>query len=400
MTSLRVMGLLALIFGPCACSGPDQPATVSWPDGTHAVRGDAPLLYISNNGSDTLSVVSLATRAVVGTVQVGLEIAEPEAPHHLAADPERGFMYVGISNVRPAGPHMGIHGDHGGGDADSYVTRLHIGDLSPDQSTRVDPNLGDIIRFSNTRILTTHFDLKRAMEAVSMGRPAEEGWASLTLIDGTTMYETGSVAVCTAPHGTAVTNDGRTAVVACYGDDRVAFVDVSGDEPSVLARVPVGPLATSVVPPHYGPYSISLFPDGSAAFVGDTDSNDLRVVDIASQTMRDPGVVPLTGAALFGTFSPDGQLFYVPTQVDDSLTVVNVSDLSVVETVPMDASVCTAPHVVVLDPTGSKLILVCEGDRVLPGNVVILDRETLDIEDSIDVGIYPDGIQIVEEVSW
>lgn len=383
-----------------ACRGTDAPATVTWPDGTHPVRGDAPLLYVTNNGSDTLSVISLGSRSVVATIQVGLEIAEPEAPHHLAADPERGYLYVGISNVKPAGPHMGLHGDHGGGTADSYVERLHLDDLSPDGTTRVDPNLGEILRFGESRILTTHFDLKLAMDAVSMGLPAEDGWASLTLVDGETMLKTGEVALCTAPHGAAVTSDGATAVVACYGDDRVAFVDVADDVPTVLARVPVGPLATSVVPPHYGPYSVTLFPDESAAFIGDTDTDDLRVVDIATRAIREPGAIPLSGAALFGAFSQDGSRYYVPTQVSDSLTVINVADLSVLQTVPVDAAICVAPHVVILDPTGAKLILVCEGDHALPGTVVIFDRETLDVEDVIDVGVYPDGVQLVEDVTW
>lgn len=388
------------LFAQSACKGDDIPSAAVWPDGTLPVSGNAPLAYITNNGDDTLSVVSLTDMSVVATVPVGLEIAEPEAPHHLATDPTHGYVYVGISNVRAAGPHAGLHGNHGGGSADSYVERLHIEDLSPAGSTRVDPNLGDVILFDDTRLITTHFDLKRAMDAVAMGLPTEQGWASLTLVDGTTMDKTGEVTLCSAPHGVAVTADGTTAVVACYGDDRVAFVDVTEDVPTVMARVPVGSLASSVPPPHYGPYSVVLSPDQSAAYVGDTEANDLRVFDVATQALRDPGVVPLMGAAFFGVFTPDGGTFIVPTQLSDSLAVIDTATLSVTRTVLLQTSDCVSPHVATLDPSGTHLLLVCEGDHVLPGTLVVFDLATLDVQHVLPLGVYPDGIQIVNEVTW
>ncbi|MBK8173512.1 MAG: hypothetical protein IPK60_24690 [Sandaracinaceae bacterium] len=397
---LRFVAALTALVCLAACKGDDIPSSATWPDGTHVVSGTGPLAYVTNNGSDTLSIVSLHDLSIVATVPVGLDIAEPEAPHHLAADPAHGYVYVGISNVKGAGPHSGIHGDHGGGDADSYVQRLHIEDLSPAGATRVDPNLGDIVLFGGTRLVTTHFDLKRATEAATMGLPPEEGWASLTLVDGTTMEKTGEVALCTAPHGVAVTSDGRLALAACYGDDRVAFVDVSGDVPQVLTRATLGPLANDVPPPHYGPYSVLLFPDESAAFVGNTDTRDLRVMDVATMTVRDPGVVPLSGAAFFGAFSPDGATFYVPTQVADTLSVVDVATLSVTQTIPMDPAACVSPHVAMLDPQGTRILLVCEGDHLLPGSLVVFERSTLDIVDVLPLGVYPDGIQIVNEVTW
>ena len=59
---------------------------------------------ISNNGSDTVTVVDLADLSMLGAAPVGRSPVDNDGPHHLAANREGGFVYV--ADVRRMGRHQ------------------------------------------------------------------------------------------------------------------------------------------------------------------------------------------------------------------------------------------------------------------------------------------------------
>lgn len=386
------------VAGMASCAEP-EPANTTWPVGHAPIRGEAPLAYISDNGSDTVSVVSLRTMTRLARVPVGLDAVQREAPHHLVVAPDLDALFVGLSNVLPSGL-AGIHADHGGGGLPSYVERRRLSDLAPDGWVRVETNLGELIRVpGTTRFVSTHFDLTRALDAVREGRPLEEARAALVVIDGQTMTRLAVLPVCVAPHGAVVTDAGLVAI-ACYGEDALALVDVAADPPSVRARVPIGVAAAPSVPPRYGPFAMALSPDGARVFVGLTDERAFRVLELAREAMMPGMVADAPGAAFFGAFSPDGATFYGPTQQTDALVALDTATLATRASVTFDPADCVAPHVVVHVPAIDALALVCEGDHASPGTLVTLDPDTLDVRDVVEVGVYPDGISLVDEVDW
>ncbi len=399
LATMRVIAALIVAALAIAACGEDLPSMSQWTSGHSVVRGEAPLAYISDNGSDTVSIVELRTMTLRARLPVGLDIVQREAPHHLVAAADLGALYVGLSNVLPSGL-VGIHADHGGGDLDSYVQRLDIADLSPDGWVRVDSNLGDIVRVPGTsRFVTSHFDLKRALDTISAGDPIEEASAALVVIDGETMQRIASLTICIAPHGVAI-NSAGLAAVACYGEDTVAVVDLTASPPALRARVPVGAAAQPLPPPTYGPYAMTLSPDGSRAFVGLTEGRGYRVLDMASAAMMPGMVADVTGAAFFGAFSPDGATFYGPTQQLDTIVAIDAATLAPVASATLDAEVCVAPHVIEYIAALDELMLVCEGDHRTAGTLVALDPVTLEVRAFVAVGVYPDGISVVDEVSW
>jgi hypothetical protein len=385
-----------------ACAGDEAP-TARWPQGHPAVGGAGLLAFVSDNGSDTVSVVELRTLRLLTRRPVGLDPVQREAPHHVVAAPEIGALFVGLSNVLPSGLE-GVHARHGGGVSPSFVERRRLVDLAPDGFVRVAPNLGELLRVpGTTRVVSSHFDLRRAVDALSAGRPVAEAFAPVSIVDGVSLERVGTLHPCIAPHGGVVTRDG-VAAFACYGDDRVALIDAAAPEPTVLAVLPVDEGAQPVPPPRFGPYALTLSADERVAYVGLTEGKGLRVLDLRARAMVAHGRIDLDGPTFFGAVTSDGRILYVPTQAPDTLSAIDTETLAVLRTRAFLAPECIAPHVAAwLEPgrvdDAPRLLLVCEGDHVRPGTLLSLDPETLATVGEVAVGVHPDGITFAEAVT-
>jgi DNA-binding beta-propeller fold protein YncE len=389
---VRFAYLFFLLLTACAA---DLPPDARWPDRTAPIVGSGPLGYVTNDGEDTVSVIELTTFREIARRPVGLDPVSPEAPHHLAVDPVSGFVWVGLAeNAFAAGG--GLHGSHGAGVLPSYVQRLDIHDLVADAFVHVDPNLGDIVLGASDHVITTHFDLSTALAVAAMGAPVEQGYGALYVLDGVSMQPLSRIDVCTAPHGAAITHDGNLALIACYGDDAVAFVDLSVTPPNVLARVPVGPMPGNVAAVRYGPYAIAFSPDESFAFVGVLDGTAVRRIDVHARTEVTADAVVLDGKAFFGAFDPTGARYWVPTQARDSLTRIDVAMAVADLRHPFLPADCLSPHEADYVASLHRVFVVCEGDHTTPGSIVSLDPDTLAMIDRIEVGVYPDVMRVVE----
>lgn len=392
-TRARALGFIVAVTA-IGCTE-DLPSEATWKRGYARIeRGEGPTGYITNNGEDTVSVIRLRTLEEVARIPVGLDIVSDEAPHHLVVDPEGGYLFVGLSNVLPSGG-QGVHAIHGGGAIDSFVERRDLDTLAPVDFVRVSSNLGDVLFApSSRRVVTTHFDLKRAQDAQTNGSGPEEAWADLVVVNADTMTRESSVKVGVAPHGAVFTEDARRVFVACYGDDRIAVVDLDDTGRATIAeRVPVGDQASELVPPRYGPYALALHPGGKRVFIGSTDSKDVRAIDTESLAMES-AIASVDGAAFFGAFSEDGSRYYVPTQGADSLAVVDTATMTVIDSRFWRTSECIAPHLVVRVDGEPNLFVLCEGDHESPGTLLAVDPETLEITRTLEVGVYPDALVV------
>lgn len=352
--------------------------------------------YITNNGSDTISVLDRDGDAVTH-VPVDLEPDEHEAPHHLAVDGATRTMFVALAfPPEPAKKKRDPHGAHGGASDPGRVARLGLDNLSVTKEVDVDENPGDVVlTHDHARVLVTHFDMKRAMDVAAKGGASPSTmFARLVVLDAKTMKSLGERAVCTAPHGVVTTKDDRTAFVACYGSDEIAIVDLAADG-FPTSRIPLG--ASQGVPgvPRYGPYSTTLSPDESIVVVADLEGQDVRVFDRAKKQFVAERTVPLAAKAFMPAFI-DAKTILVPTQAPDGLVRVDVEQGKVTGRGVLTKAACALPHVVKVD-RGGRIFLVCEGDHTAPGSVVELDRESLAVKKRWQVGVYPDGIALPED---
>lgn len=345
--------------------------------------------YVTNNGSDSVSVLD-RDGPTVTTVPVDIDPDEKEAPHHLAVDAKRGEVFVALSFPAPPKPKKDPHGGHGNAESHGKLARLRIGNLAITETRDVDFNPGDVLlSHDGSKVLVSHFDMRRAMNVAAAGGATGTMFASLQLWDARALKLVASRGVCVAPHGIATTADDRMAVVACYGSDEVALVDLAA--PGMpTARFPLGTSQGVPGAPSYGPYSVVLAKDGVRAVVATLEASDVRVFDLAARRFLPDKTVFLHARAFFPDFVED-DVVIVPTQAPDGLARVDVAKAAVDKRVPLAGDHCKSPHAVKRAKDG-RVYVVCEGDHVGPGAILEIDPATLATKRRWEVGVYPDGI--------
>lgn len=353
--------------------------------------------YVTNNGSDSISVFDRDGDAVV-TVPVDLDPDAHEAPHHLAVDSASKHVFVALAFPPEAkkDAKKDPHASHGNATDVGKLARLDLGSLAVRESRDVDENPGDVVlTHDKKRVLVTHFDMKRAMDVAARGGASPSTmFAHLVVFDATDMKKLGSRAVCVAPHGITVTADDKTAYIACYGSDELAIVDLAS-EGFATSRIPLGSAQGVPGVPRFGPYSATLSPDERLVVVADLEGQDLRVLDRASKRFVPDKSVPLAAKAFMPAFVDDHTLL-VPMQSPDGLARVDLATAKVERRTSFPKDQCALPHAVRV-AKDKRVYLVCEGDHRGAGSVLEVDAETLKVKKEWKVGVYPDGVAFGEE---
>ena len=394
---MRCLPLCALLAAPLACSKTtvERFSGEAWPDRREVLPRPAnagPMALVTDNGSDTLTLIDLEGPRALARVPIGLDPIENDGPHHLAVDPTAGALFTVFAYPPPA-VSAGPHASHGTGQVPGLLVRLGLDDLRLQARAGTDVNPGDVkLTPDGRRVLVTHFDLTLAMRPGAPGSE-DERRSSLTVYDAATLMQVGSVRVGMAAHGLTTTADGRTAFVACYGSDELAVVAL--DDPALpVTRVPVGPNPGSGSSIQYGPYSALLSPDGASVYVSNTESGDVRAYDVAGRAFNPARVAIVRGAAFFPAFGPDGATLIVPVQSPDGLVVLEAPSLAIRKARSFLRAECHRPHEVARTPAG-RYVLVCEGDRQGPGSLSEIDPQTLELRGRTELGVYPDAIAFV-----
>ena len=390
--------------------GDETPTTYVPPDGSaweaRSSRWEAPdagsagYAFVSNSLSSSVSVLDLAAGRVLATLPVGVVPLTENGPHHLIVDPRAGVIYTPLS-FPPAAIPAGPHAAHGSSRQPGVLIKRSLADFRLLGRVDVEANPGDLVlSLDGTRMFVSHYDLVRAQSNPG-DREAQK--SNLVVVDTRTMQVTHRIPVCVAAHGMALSADGRSVVMACYGDDAMGVVSFAGDRPEVRV-IPIRTLPTSSTSPTYGPYAVTRSTDGRTVWVGCSPPNSSagnRGLFIAfdAEAMRfdtTSAITALIGSPFFGTYSPDGATIVLPLQGRDAIARITTGPTPrVMAQTPVSAEDCVLPHQIAAGPDG-LYYLVCEGvhtrTRLEHGTVLALRPDDLSVVRRYEVGVFPDAI--------
>lgn len=293
------------------------------------------LVFVTNEDSDTVSVLNRQTGRVVATLAV------PRGPRGMTASPDSESLYV-VSAQAGRLTHFRTTTNER-----LMEFRFELG--SEPQDVAVSPD--------NSRVFVTLYRLDR-----------------LVILDANSMSRLNDVEVGNGPMGVIVEPEGRKAYVANSASNSVSVVSVqTGD---VLETVPVEPK----------PQRLALTPNGREVLVTGYNSTFLTAISVstnqvtrrlnADRWITDIAVEPRLNRYYLVQDKTNSVLFYEPN-----------SQLSI-QTVRVSSN----PFRVTLDPDLRTLFVVSRDAN----KVTILDRITGEAKGVLEVGKRPYDVEVVE----
>lgn len=269
-------------------SGTTRNIAVGNNPGEVVVSADGRTAYAANQGSDTVSVIDVASGTVTATVAVG------KVPAGLALTPDGGTLWVAnytdgtVQSIDTGTLATGTPVPVGAGPENMAITpdgrTLYVADIHDNTVSPVDLATGK----AGTAIPVgpSPFNVVAAPDGRTV-YVSNSGGSTVTPID-TTTNETGpTFLVSGQAYGLALSPDGRTLWVSPSNGDTVTPVDTVTGAPG--KQVTVGKSA----------FDVALNWNGSTAYVTTADGNALVPIDVTSGTAGPPfgtGAYPLAVA--------------------------------------------------------------------------------------------------------
>jgi YVTN family beta-propeller protein len=256
-----------------------------------AVSTDGSTAYVSDSGSSDVSVVDMRTRRVRATVVVG------QRPCDLLLSPDGRFLYVDVF-IENAVAVVDTH-------TDAVVGKIPVGGANP---------YGMAMSPSGDTVYTANVD------------ETDNSASTVSVIDTRTRSLTKAIGGFNGSEGVAASPDGRTVYAASIITNTLSVIDAQTNQ--VTHSVSVGT----------GPQGVGVPPNGSAVYLANSGADTVSVVDPASLAAVRTVQVGTTADEL--AFSADSAHAYVTNFGADSMSDINTATGTVLATV----KVGTQPH--------------------------------------------------------
>jgi YVTN family beta-propeller protein len=249
-----------------------------------AVTPDGKFAYVTSTGTNSISVVDLASNAVVGSIPVS---AGP--PEYVNFSKDGRSAYVSVYDpIRHTGNVVVVVDT-----ASRTVTASIPADKYP-YAMAVSPNGRQLFMPNHDSDL-------------------------VSVVDTATNTVVNKIKVKPNPHDVAFSVDGRRAYVANHASNVVTVLDTKNG--ANLAEIPVP----------RSPHSIAMSPDGSRIYVVSYDADVVSVIDPAAYTVA--GTIAVQREPQSVEFAPDSRHAYVVNNGSNSVSVIDTATSQVTATI-------------------------------------------------------------------
>ncbi len=302
-----------------------------------SITGASPFAYITNQESNSLSVIDTTTDKVTTTINVG------SSPVGVAINPDGTKVYVANSKSNDVSVIDTA--------TNTVIARVPAG--SSPKGVAVSPD-GKKVYVTNLASNT------------------------ISVIDTTTNTVVSTVKTGKSPTGVAVSPDGKKVYVTNYGDKTVSIIDTATK--AVISTVSVGK----------GPKEIAVTPDGKKVYIANSDSVSISVIDTATSTVT--ATVNVEGAPSGVAVNPKGTKAYVASngKYFSAVSVIDISTDKITATIPVGPN----PAGVAVTPDGKKVYVAIN----LCNTVSVIDTATNTVTATMLVEKSPYASQFIGSI--
>ena len=305
---------------------------------------NAQFAYITNYGSNTVSVINVATHAVVKTIPVGVN------PYGVAVSPNGSKVYV----------------TNNGDETISVIT------------TNFNPLLDAVTATVILDELESPFGIAVSHDGTKVYVVENFGdlYDSRILVINTLTYGTiASILVGRNATGIAVSTDGSKIYVGNYDDNTVSVITYNSISNTyiVSATITVG----------NSPDGIAVIPDGSKVYVSNSNDVTVSVINTSNNTVS--ATITVGNAPQGIAVNPDGSKVYVAYNSSNTnscaVKVIETATNTVSHTITSNGGVGGAS----VSPDGS---VVCVAN-IFANTVTIINPATMTVSNTVNVGTNP-----------
>lgn len=338
--------------------------------GQRPFEGITKKAYVTNQGDDLVSVISTEHNLVTRLIPVG-DSPTLDVPHNIWVDKQEKFWYVTLIGTGEVWKFDVA--------TDTFQGKMKAGQSPANVATSPD----------GARLFVTDWDI------------INPNGRKVRVIDATTLSIIKEVNVGLAPHGVNFSHDGRFVYVGNYLSDSISIL--RADDYEEVARVLLAPDVNPVRSSLYQPLQVVLTPDDRLAYVSCFISDEVRVIDTVSRTVI--AAIKVGHRPFLVEVTPDGQFVYVANQGSHDVSVIRVADQQVVATIKHHDF--ANPHGVAFTADGRFAYITNEnldGSYTShhptekggnPGNVQVIDTQTLQVVKTIEVEVDPTGVVVL-----
>ena len=276
-----------------------------------------PCAYITNSGSDNVSVIDTVTNKVIATVNVGF------GPIGVAVNPVKNEAYVTntdgtvclidtATNKVTAKVYVGAI--PAGITVTSDGRKVYVANEGNNSVSVIDTKTNKVIAIVPAGDYPYAVSVNPAGTELYVTNP----WSNnVSVIDTATNNVTATVNVGSVPKGLVVAPNGKMVYVTNVADNNVSVIDTTSN--IVIASVKVG----------QSPLGLAVTPDGTKVYVTIGDDN-VSVIDTATNTLIAEIKV---GSGPWGiAVTPDGTKAYVTNYGSNNVSVIDTATNNVIST--------------------------------------------------------------------
>lgn len=323
------------------------PTETQWPMGGEFV-------YVSNEDSGDISIISTVSNQVVDTLDVG------RRPRGIRVSHDGKKVFVALSGSPKCPPSM----------SDEDCAKQET-DKSKDGIAVVDVNTANLERVLPGGSDPEQFDLSADGRHLFVSNEDSDQMTVVDIASGEVMK---TVAVGREPEGVRVSPDGKLVYVTGESDHDVTVLDA--DSGSVITTIAVG----------MRPRDAVFAPDGLLAFVSAELAHSITVIDVISHEVV--ATIELEAAAkpVGMVITSDSKRLYVANGRGKTVSAIDLNTFEVL------ASVEVGPR--------SWGIVLSEDERFLytangpSDDVTVVNTESMEVVTRINVGESPWGVAI------